>query len=109
MIPPFTTLRVYGKKIAVKFLDTAKFKAFAASVDASPTVVGLSHANGGWVAVKSDQCFGEMQDTLLHEIIHVIDYNNGTDMTEQQVKMTATGLLAVLKDNKEFAKWLIKE
>jgi hypothetical protein len=109
MIPAFTSLRVYGKKIGVKFLNKEKYRVFASSVDASPHTVGLSQGNLGWVVVKTDQCFGEMQDTLLHEILHVIDYNNGTEMTEQQVKMTATGLLAVLKDNKEFAKWLIKE
>lgn len=40
-----------------------------------------------------------VMDTLLHEVIHAIDYSMATRMTEEQVAALATGLFAVFRDN----------
>lgn len=49
----------------------------------------------------------QMCDTVLHEVIHAIDFTIGTNLTEEQVHGTAAGLFAVLADNPEFCKWLL--
>ena len=38
-------------------------------------------------------------DTLLHEIVHVIDFTIGLELTEKQIIGIAGGLYAVWKDN----------
>ena len=47
-------------------------------------------------------------DTILHEIIHAIDDAMQTKMTERQVHCTATGIMALLKNNQEFLEYLYK-
>ena len=52
----------------------------------------------------------EQKDTLLHEIMHAIRYQqgreNGGEVEEDYVRSLATGLIAVLQDNPDFAAWL---
>jgi hypothetical protein len=47
-------------------------------------------------------------DTILHEIIHAIDDAMQTKMSERQVHCTATGIMALLKNNQEFLEYLYK-
>ena len=46
------------------------------------------------------------KDTLLHEVIHAIDYAVKTKLSEEQVSALATGLYAVFSDNPNFLEWL---
>ena len=46
------------------------------------------------------------RDTLLHEVIHAIDYAVKTKLSEEQVSALATGLYAVFSDNPNFMEWL---
>lgn len=46
-------------------------------------------------------------DTLLHEIIHGIDFAFNAKLTERQVHSVATGILAVLYDNPEIVAWIM--
>ena len=83
------------------------------------TVLGMKHTityfesncrtddNMGRSDTKMGQitlCKGMPQDieeqTLLHEIIHVIDGNLSTNMSEKQVTAISAGLYAVIKENK---------
>lgn len=59
------------------------------------------------VREKPALCF--MQDTLLHETIHAIDETLFLRMTERQVSTLASVLIAVLKDNPEFTKWILQD
>lgn len=53
----------------------------------------------------------EIKDTVLHEVMHAIRHTQGREyggeVEEDYVRSLATGLIAVFKDNPEFAKWLI--
>jgi hypothetical protein len=49
----------------------------------------------------------ETADTLLHEILHGIEYNNGWDVDETRVRRTATALMAILRDNPEVAEIIL--
>lgn len=48
----------------------------------------------------------EEGDTVLHEVIHAVDFVAGLDLQERQVRHLATILLGVLQDNPQFATWL---
>jgi hypothetical protein len=50
----------------------------------------------------------QLKDTVVHEILHAIDYSMQLDLEEHQVHTMATGLHAVLSDNPEFSKWLVE-
>lgn len=46
------------------------------------------------------------QDTLLHEVMHAVDFQMHLGMKERQVSAMAAGLMAVFKENPEFVKYL---
>ena len=76
----------------------------------------LLHANLGeccnktqTISVATDQTPIEAADTLLHEVVHAIDWIVGLDLTEHQVRHLSATLLGVLQDNPEFAEWLIMD
>jgi len=60
------------------------------------------------ITIKKDQPEILEADTLLHEILHAIDDAMQTKMKERQVHCTATGLLALFKDNPDFVKYMFK-
>lgn len=49
------------------------------------------------------------QDTLLHEIIHALDFSIKTHMKERQVSALASGLIAVFRDNPDFVAYLFQQ
>jgi len=42
----------------------------------------------------------QKEQSLLHELLHMVDYHNKGDLTEQQVNYLAKDLYGVLKTNK---------
>ena len=51
----------------------------------------------------------EQKDTILHEMIHVLDHGMQLGLKEEQVHAIATGVYALIKDNKEFFEWVISD
>jgi hypothetical protein len=49
------------------------------------------------------------QDTLLHEVIHALDFNMKLNMKERQVSALAAGLIGVFRDNPSFVKYLFQQ
>lgn len=47
------------------------------------------------------------QDTLLHEVMHAIDFQMHTNMKERQISAMAAGLTAVFKENPDFVKYIL--
>ncbi len=64
------------------------------------------------IYIESGHAEIEEADTVLHEVLHAICYTMKIDLEpdveEKVVATLATGLIGVLQDNPEFAKWLIK-
>ena len=58
------------------------------------------------ITVRHGQPLEQEQDTVLHEVFHAIDHELDSRMSEKQVRMLATGLLGVLKDNPRFVSYL---
>ena len=47
------------------------------------------------------------QDTLLHEVLHAIDFQMHLNLKERHISAMASGLIAVIKENPEFVKYLL--
>lgn len=64
------------------------------------------------ITIDAQQSLVEEADTVLHEVLHAITYTMKLgfpiDEEEKFVSALATGLVGVLQDNPEFAKWLIE-
>lgn len=50
---------------------------------------------------------GNIEDTLLHELVHAAEYHAGLKFNEKWVRPVSSGLLAILKDNPELVRFLI--
>jgi hypothetical protein len=70
--------------------------------------VGLCDYDKLRIDIKSGQHPALEADTFLHEIVHGIDDAMQLKMSERQVHCTATGIIAVLKDNPQFLEYLYK-
>ena len=60
------------------------------------------------ISLRTTQDPQQMRDTLLHETLHAISDMLDLKYTEKQVHLGATGLYALLHDNKHFSKWLME-
>jgi hypothetical protein len=95
-----TTLKILGKRFAVKFTSEPEL---------DPSLNGECDSDKQCILVRDGQPLESEQDTLLHECLHAIDEAMGLKMKEAQVKGAATGLLAVLKDNASLGSYLKKK
>lgn len=93
------TLRILGKRFRIRLLKDEEIE----------DCDGLMELHKQVISVRPQEALGQVQDTTLHEIIHAIDESLALGMAESQVHQLATGLLAVLKDNQAYTKWLTKD
>ena len=61
------------------------------------------------IIYTDDQGAASLRDTILHEVLHAVDWTIKSDLKETQVAAIASGLYAVFKDNPEFVEWLMKD
>ena len=84
--------------------------------------VVCKHIDGVWgqcdhgkgvITYVPEQSEYSQRDTVLHEAMHAIltqqGYAHPYKLEESFVRPLATGIVALLQDNPEFAKWLIKK
>lgn len=72
-----------------------------------PDKYGEFDYNTFTIKVKAGQHTLAEADTLLHECIHALDDCFQLKMTERQVYCTATGIIALLRDNRELVQYLV--
>jgi hypothetical protein len=89
-------IKVTGKTYDVEFVGKKEL----------PDDLGTHNEIDQTIKIRKDQHPESQADTLLHELIHAIDYANNTGMTERQVHATASGLLQVIYDNPDFVEWI---
>lgn len=51
------------------------------------------------IKVSTEQHEEQQRDALLHEIVHAVDFEMDTKLSERAVRLIATGLLNMLRDN----------
>lgn len=49
------------------------------------------------------------KETLLHEVLHGLDYHNGINLTHKQIDALTAGLLQVIRDNPLLVRHLTQE
>jgi hypothetical protein len=96
-------LRIGGREWRIRF------RKLASMGDA----YGLTHYDKGLLDIANGQAPFDTRDTVLHEAMHAILAQQGrtsfgSEEEELYVRALATGLMGVLQDNPEFAKWLIQ-
>lgn len=73
--------------------------------------LGLCHADQQRIDILKTQTPASAVDTLLHETFHAILHSQGReyggDTEETYVRALATGLMGALRDNPDFAHWLL--
>jgi hypothetical protein len=77
----------YEKKLVNGFIDTSRDK----------------------ILIDSSILPSKQDQVLIHEILHGIEEVYNTKLTEKQTDVLATGIISVIKDNKELIKKLIEE
>lgn len=94
-------LRVNGRVFKVRYCPAS----------AMPDAMGLCHFDKSLLEIRTGQSPLDLRDTLLHELLHALRFTQGREyggeVEEDYVRSIATGLVGVLQDNPEFAKWLI--
>ena len=63
------------------------------------TSMGTSDSKRGIIKLCEGMPPDIAEQTLLHEIIHIIDVNLGTGLNENQVLGITTGIYSVIKEN----------
>lgn len=98
-------VRVIGKIITIKYVPAGDLLLRDGPDDDAP---GAGRSDGGrqLIAIEDGQPLASEQDTVLHEILHIIEEYMGMDVPEGVVEQFATGLLAVLKDNPKLISYL---
>jgi hypothetical protein len=87
-----TTLKIIGKTYSLSVVD---------EVDEQGSL-GECNDTLQRILVKSGQKPDQAMDTVLHEIVHAVDYQMHLGLTERQVHSVASGLTAVFLDNPHF-------
>ena len=63
------------------------------------TCFGLADLANCHIVLNKVLSTGQKEESLLHEIVHIVSSRLGAGLSEKQVILVAAGLYAVLKDN----------
>jgi hypothetical protein len=93
------SIKVNGRVVSIKYRATKHM----------PDVAGQFHPERSHIDINKGQDYQELQDTVLHAILHTQGREYGGEVEELYVRAIATGLSGVLKDNPEFTLWLMQQ
>lgn len=97
-------VRIIGKLHKIDYLpaDHRDLK------DGDDALVGRIDHDAQRVMIAQGQTLVSEQDTLLHEVLHGVEWAMDLEVPETVIHRLATGLLAVLKDNPDFLRYLAR-
>lgn len=100
-----TKVRVNGAEFKIKYRKFAE----------SEKALGLCRYKEARLEIATGQTQFDTKDTVLHEILHAILSKQGHSgrcfenaLEEKYVNPIATGVIGILQDNPELARWLIE-
>lgn len=96
--PTFNSIDVLGKRFTMRELEPGEKEDCDGYMDLAAQVIA-------WRPQPGDDY---NHDTVFHELTHAVDEILLLGLKERQVHLIASGLLAVLKQNKKLAEWLLK-
>lgn len=86
-------IKILGYKYSVKRVKIPSEKGYC--------IYGKTHFQHHRIELNCGNCRGQDEETLIHEVFHVISVATGSNLSERQVTAMSQGLYAVLKDNKK--------
>jgi hypothetical protein len=98
-------IKILGKPFAVSFVPADHIGLKDGPDDGEPGD-GRQDTSKQEIYVRDGQPLETEQDTVLHEVIHSVEETLDMGLTEDQVTKLATVLLAVVKDNPSFVRYL---
>ena len=92
-------LKVIGKRYKVRVVET---------VDAEGSD-GESDQTSQTILLRDDatHSFEYAREVALHEAIHAVEHQMHLDLSEAHVEGLGVGLLALLRENRAFVRWLM--
>jgi hypothetical protein len=93
------TLRIIGKRYRLLVVE---------KVDEEDSYGEHSYAKQE-IRLRDEQSFEPARDTLLHEALHGVDEQMSIGLSEKQVRMLGSGVLALMRDNPWFVRWLMED
>jgi hypothetical protein len=91
---------ILGKRYKIKFLRDAKFE---------DSEFGECDFDKMEISVNTDKGVDHQRDTLVHEILHAIDYDCKLKLSESQIRSLGRDIFQVLRVNKHLRGWLFSE
>jgi hypothetical protein len=66
---------------------------------------GILYPMQGMILYDEDQGDDELRDTILHELIHFVEYKLGFKLKHELIQILAAVFAAILSDNEELTEW----
>src|SRR5690606_12778916 len=98
-------IRVLGKRYAVHYVP-AGHEGLKDGPDDDEPGTGRSDSDKQVVYIEDGQPLENEQDTVLHELFHLVEANLDLDLGEDVVVCLTTALLAIIKDNPKFVRYI---
>lgn len=96
---PYKTIKILSKEHRVKPFPPSS---------APDNRFGQYSEKTGEIHYDAVQDKDQLKDTILHEVLHGVDFAGQIGLKEKQVAAFATLLLAVFRENPELVKWLLR-
>ena len=97
-------VRVLGKQFAVAYVPAGDDALKNAEGE---DCLGMCSPARQTVHVEDGQPLETEQETTLHEVMHAIEDAMGLDLDETVISQMSKGLIAVVKDNPSFVRYLM--
>ncbi len=69
---------------------------------------GFADETGQRIVYTSEQGPDQCRDTVLHEIVHILEQQLVCGLKEREVSVLATGLYQIMRDNPELMEWILE-
>lgn len=94
---PFSSLRICGKRHRV---------CWDADIDGD---CGLMEFKPLRISIGKGMAPDEERESLLHEVMHAVEWQQGLTLKEEQVRQLSVGVFETLRNNKKLVEYLLAE
>lgn len=92
---PPKSVKILGKRYAIKVIKGGD-------------VLGLSDNTRNVLSIRDGQNWQQLRDSLLHEIVHSIEYSAAIELEERQVHALGCCLYQLIAENPTLMRWIEK-
>jgi len=83
-------MRILGKEFKLEFVDGSVF---------TPDNMGMMEFKNQRISIIGGMPNDNTQETILHEIIHIVDESFSLELGEKKVNALSSALYSIFKDN----------